>query len=117
MSNDTLPGLGGALRPFAPFVLAERGPCRLCSSRELGFRYQEFGQTLQVQDPSDQVTFLPNLEKSPAPEAPQPVPVFSFAKQLLDFLPTALRETVRLSPDPHPYPRVGPAASPRQRSD
>src|SRR5213594_4375002 len=117
MSHDTLTLLAGTPRPCVPFVLAERGPCRLYSSRELGLRYQELGQTLQIQDPSDQETFLSNLEKSPALEAPQPVPVLSFAEQLLDFLSTALRETVRLSPDPHPDPRVGPAPSFCQGSD
>src|SRR5437867_888096 len=116
MSHDTLTLLAGTPhRVFRSF--SRSAPCRLYSSRELGLRYQELGQTLQIQDPSDQVTFLPNLEKAPAPEAPQPVPVLSFAEQLLDFLPTALRETVGLSPDPHPHPRVSPAASPREGSD
>src|SRR5256712_1811199 len=117
MSNDTLTLLAGTPRSLASFVLAERDPCRLYSSRELGLRYQELGQALQIQDPSDQVAFLSNLEKSPALEAPQSVPVLSFAEQLLDFLSTALRETVGLSPDPHPHPRVGPAAPPHQGSD
>src|SRR5262249_2413828 len=54
-------------------------------------------QPFQIQDPADQVRFLLPPPAAAPPEAPQAVPVLGFPEQLLDQLPTALREPICLA--------------------
>src|SRR5262249_39410464 len=68
-------------------------------------------QTFQIQDPADQVRFLLHPPAAAPPEAPQAVPVLGFPEQLLDQLPTALREPICLAASPHAHPSVRDGAA------
>ncbi len=87
------------------------GSCRVES------RAKVLRQAFEIQDPADQVRLLPDSCEAPAAEAPQPMPVLALAEELLDQLPTALRQVIPEPPLAHPHSRVGRAAPARLRRD
>src|SRR5262249_12084793 len=74
-------------------------------------------QSLQIQDPADQVRLLLHMPPASTSEAAQPVPVLAFTEQFLDQLPTALRELVGCAARPHAHPRVRQGAATRLDGD
>ena len=72
-------------------------------------RGQDPGQAFQVEDPADQMRFLPHPVQPAPPEAREPMPVLPLAKEFLDPLATPLRQPVAEPALPHPHAGVGPA--------
>src|SRR5262245_8263921 len=59
------------------------------------------GQTFEIEDPADQVCLLADARQAATSKPPQAMPVFAFAEEFLDLLPTALREAVAEAVDAH----------------
>src|SRR5262245_19112202 len=76
------------------------------ASRRLDLRRQRLRQAFEVEDPADQVRFLPDPRQAPPAEAPEPVPVLALAEELLNLLPCALRELIAEAPHPHADARM-----------
>src|SRR6266849_10583802 len=85
---------------------SRRVPALLPGSRRLRPRRPALRQPLQIEDPADQVCLLLHAPPASTPESPQPVPVLGFAKQLLDQLPTTLRQMIARAARPHAHTRV-----------
>src|SRR6266478_3409972 len=104
--DPAVPGLDPANAPPPAW-----GSCRVKGRAEV------LRQAFEIQDPAYQVRLLSNSSEAAAAEAPQPVPVLALAEELLDQLPTALRQAI---PEPalaHAHARVGRAAPARLRRD
>src|SRR5436309_4003474 len=63
-------------------------------------------QAFEIKRPADQVRLLANAVEPSAAEAPQPVPVLTLPKELLDLLSASLRELVAEAPPSHPDARM-----------
>src|SRR5437867_4017851 len=63
-------------------------------------------QAFEIKRPADQVRLLANAVEPSAAEAPQPVPVLTLPKELLDLLSESLRELVAEAPPSHPDARM-----------
>src|SRR6266542_3550852 len=85
----------------------------LPGSRRLHPRRPALRQPLQIEDPADQVCLLLHAPPASTSESPQPVPVLGFDKQLLDQLPTTLRQMVARAAGPHAHARVRRGATAR----
>src|SRR6266478_634897 len=85
---------------------SRRVPALLPGSRRLHPRRPALRQSLQIEDPADQVCLLLYAFLASTSESPQPVPVLGFAKQLFDELPTTLRQVVAGAACPHAHARV-----------
>jgi hypothetical protein len=69
-------------------------------------------EAFEIDDPPDQIGLLADPPQAPASEPASPVPAFALAEQLLDLLPTALRQAVAEAADAHSNARVrGPAVA------
>src|SRR5215475_9385676 len=81
------------------------GP-ELVPSYRLHPRADQLRQAFEVQGPADQIGLLANAIEPSATEAPEPVPILAFAKELLDLLAAPLRELVAAAPPSHPDARM-----------
>src|SRR2546428_9224269 len=78
---------------------------------------QQRREPFEVEHPSDQERLLSDPQPPTSPEPSQPVPVLPFTEQLLDLLPAALRQPIRLAPAAVPHPTMRLGAPPRVRGD
>src|SRR4029453_14867533 len=104
LTGESLPA--SASRPCSSTAPWYRG----ADSYRLDLRAQQFRQAFEVEDPADQVRLLADAMEPASAEAPQAVPVLALPEELLDLLPTPLRQPVAEAPHALAHARVGPAA-------
>src|SRR5213593_2480955 len=105
-----LPGCASSAGMLHPSV--RRRPSRRADPRR-----QQRREPFEVEHPSDQERLLSNPQPPTSPEPSQPVPVLPFTEQLLDLLPAALRQPVRLAPATVPHPAMSLRAPARVGGD
>src|SRR3990170_1965165 len=103
--------------PAVPGPDATNAPPPAWGSCRVEGRAEVLRQAFEIQDPADQVRLLPDSSEPTAAEASQPVPVLALAEELLDQLPTALRQAIPGPALAHPHARVGRAAPAHFRRD
>src|SRR5260370_7166895 len=70
-------------------------------------RGQRFGEPFEIEDPADQMGFLPHTVQPTPSEAPEPMPVLPLAKEFLDQLAAPLRQSIPEPALPHSHAHVG----------
>src|SRR5262245_28931594 len=99
--------MAGRLIPSAcAYAESRPGPALRAASCRLPRRGPVLRQPLQIEDPADQVRLLLHAPPTSPSESPQSVPILGLPEQLLDQLPTALRESVARAARPHAHARV-----------
>src|SRR4029450_6295197 len=116
MRMFTAPGREGAT-PGSPVCDVPRSVRLLGRSSRLTHGAAVFAKALEVQDPADQIAFLPHASEPAATKASQAMPVFALAEELFDELATPLRQPGRQPVLPHADPGMGGAAATGLRGD
>src|SRR4029450_3619724 len=111
LTGESLPA--SASRPCSSTAPWYRG----ADSYRLDLRAQHLRQAFEGEDPADQVRLLAAAMEPASAEAPQAVPVLALPEELLDLLPTPLRQPVPQAPHAPPHAPVVAAARARLRGD